>query len=143
MHVFAPSAAGVLAILSLTQFCPAPWPVVGAVAGGLGGGAIAGGISAGAGNRRRSLPAGVSQESVDQCTQEINSQAAPVNVYSTGAESARADNVPPACMNLAAVLLDEPAQAGGPVPVPVGSASLEYHGLSGQQKQELQEILFG
>lgn len=48
-------------------------------------------------------------------------------------------------MNLATVLLDKPAQAGGPVPVPVpvGSASLEYHGISAQDKQDLQAALSG
>lgn len=46
-------------------------------------------------------------------------------------------------MNLANVLLNDPAQAGGPVPVPIGSASLEYHGISAQDKQELQTALSG
>lgn len=46
-------------------------------------------------------------------------------------------------MNLAAVLLDNPAQAGGPVPIPMNSASLEYHGLSAQDKQDLQDALSG
>jgi hypothetical protein len=46
-------------------------------------------------------------------------------------------------MNLATVLLDKPAQAGGPVPVPMGSASLEYHGLSAQDKKDLQAALSG
>lgn len=55
--------------------------------------------------------------------------------------AARADDVPPACMNLAAVLLDNPAQAGGPVPTPMGSASLEYTGLTEQDKTDLQNAL--
>ena len=83
MHAFTTTTAGALAILSLVQFCPAPPAVIGAVAGGLGGGAISGGIVAGS-KDRRDLPAGVSQESLDQCIQQINSQGGPVNVYSTG-----------------------------------------------------------
>lgn len=84
MHVFTTTAAGSLAILSLVQFSPAPPAVIGAVAGGLGGGAISGGIAAGTKNHRRALPPGVSEESLGQCTQQINSQGGPVNVYSTG-----------------------------------------------------------
>ncbi|OQE44815.1 hypothetical protein PENCOP_c002G06859 [Penicillium coprophilum] len=143
MHAFTTTAAGALAILSLVQFCPAPPAVIAAVAGGLGGGAISGGIAAGTKDHKRGLPAGVSQESLDVCIQQINDQGTAVNVYSTGDDSARADNVPPACMNLATVLLDKPAQAGGPVPVPMGSASLEYHGLTAQDKQDLQAALSG
>ncbi|BCS17658.1 uncharacterized protein APUU_10486A [Aspergillus puulaauensis] len=143
MHFFTTTAVSALAALSLVQFCPAPPAVIGAIAGGLGGGAISGGIAAGTKNSRRDLPAGVSQESIDQCTQQINDQGSPVNVYSTGDSSARADDVPPACMNLAAVLLDNPAQAGGPVPTPMGSASLEYTGLSEDDKTQLQNALSG
>lgn len=84
MHFFTTTAVSALAALSLVQFCPAPPAVIGAVAGGLGGGAISGGIAAGTKNSRRDLPAGVSQESIDQCTQQINDQGTPVNVYSTG-----------------------------------------------------------
>lgn len=46
-------------------------------------------------------------------------------------------------MDLATVLLSNPAQAGGPVPVPMGSASLEYHGLTDQDKHDLQAALSG
>lgn len=84
MHAFTTTTAGTLAILSLVQFCPAPPAAIAAVVGGLGGGAISGGIVAGSQKHRRSLPPGVSQESLDQCVQQINSQGAPVNVYSTG-----------------------------------------------------------
>lgn len=84
MHFFTTTAVSALAALSLVQFCPAPPAVIGAVAGGLGGGAISGGIAAGTQNSRRDLPSGVSQESIDQCTQQINDQGTPVNVYSTG-----------------------------------------------------------
>ncbi|KAJ5645176.1 hypothetical protein N7507_011187 [Penicillium longicatenatum] len=89
----------------------------------------------------RSLPAGVSQESLDLCTKQINEQSQPVHVYSESATSARADNVPAACMDLATVILDNPTQDGGPVPTPMGSASLEYTGLSSQDKTDLQNAL--
>lgn len=83
MHAFTATTAGALAILSLVQFCPAPPAIVAGVAGGLGGGAISGGIVAGS-KDKRALPAGVSQESMDLCIQQINDQGAAVNVYSTG-----------------------------------------------------------
>lgn len=46
-------------------------------------------------------------------------------------------------MNLATVLLSDPAQAGGPVPTPLGSSSLEYTGMNSDQLQELQDALSG
>lgn len=51
------------------------------------------------------------------------------------------DNVPAACMNLATVLLDDPAQSGGPVPIVMGSSSLQYNGMSSDQIQELKDAL--
>lgn len=44
-------------------------------------------------------------------------------------------------MNLATVLTGNPAQAGGPVPVPMGSDSLQYNGLSGEDRQNLANAL--
>ena len=84
MHVFTMTATGSLAILSLVQFSPVPTSVIGAIVGGLDGGAISGGIVAGTKNHHHALPPGVSKESLDQCTQQINFQGGPVNVYSTG-----------------------------------------------------------
>jgi hypothetical protein len=55
--------------------------------------------------------------------------------------AARADNVPAACMDLATVILSDPAQAGGPVPTPMGSSSLQYNGLSSKDKTDLQNAL--
>lgn len=48
----------------------------------------------------------------------------------TNATDVRVDGVPPACMNLATVLTGQPTQEGEPVPVPMGSASLEYQDLT-------------
>ncbi|KAI9923916.1 hypothetical protein ASPWEDRAFT_170451 [Aspergillus wentii DTO 134E9] len=148
MHTFKTAGMATLAAISLVQFCPAPPAIIATVAGGVLGGGISGGIGVAASKSSRDmfsrgLPAGVSQESVDQCTQQINAQKDPVHVYDTGDDSARADNVPAACMNLATVLLKEPAQAGGPVPTTMGSSSLEYHGLSAQDKKDLQQALSG
>lgn len=44
-------------------------------------------------------------------------------------------------MNLATVLTGNPAQAGGPVPVPMSSNSLQYNGLSGQDRRNLADAL--
>lgn len=92
---------GSAGILAFTQVCPA---AVADVLIGILGGVVAGGVSGGIGaaesSKRdyspvhardlrplflnaRGLPAGVSQESMDQCTQQINAQSNPVNVYST------------------------------------------------------------
>ncbi|KAJ5220671.1 uncharacterized protein N7469_009558 [Penicillium citrinum] len=154
MHFAKAIGMGSVALVSFMQVCPAPWEAIAPLVGGVISGSIAGGMSK---SRRdftnfpsdlgdltkRDLPAGVSQESFDQCKQQINDQGPgnPVNVYSTGADSARADNVPAACMDLATVFLSNPSQDGGPVPTPMGSASLEYTGLSAQDKTDLQNAL--
>jgi hypothetical protein len=44
-------------------------------------------------------------------------------------------------MDLATVILSDPAQEGGPVPTPMGSASLQYNGLSAKDKTDLQNAL--
>lgn len=80
------------AAIGLVQMCPAPPAVVAAVAGGAVSGAIAGGAAictkyCPGGNKRevrvnsakfflaaRDLPPGVSQESIDQCTGQLNDQ---------------------------------------------------------------------
>lgn len=53
----------------------------------------------------------------------------------------RVDNVPPACMDLATVLTGEPAQAGGPIPIPMGSSSLEYENMSVKDLEALSSAL--
>lgn len=49
----------------------------------------------------------------------------------------RVDGVPPACMNLATVIAGQPSQEGGPVPIPMGSDSLQYNDLSQDNLREL------
>ena len=44
-------------------------------------------------------------------------------------------------MNLATVLTGDPAQAGGPVPIPMSSSSLEYQGLTVEDRQNLSAAL--
>lgn len=44
-------------------------------------------------------------------------------------------------MNLATVLTGNPAQAGGPVPVPMGSSSLQYTEMTGQDRRNLADAL--
>lgn len=44
-------------------------------------------------------------------------------------------------MTLVTVLTDEPAQAGGPVPIVLGTSSVEYQGMSKQELADLQNTL--
>lgn len=55
--------------------------------------------------------------------------------------AAQVDNVPPACMNLATVFLDQPAQAGGSLPTPLSSSSLGYTDLTADELQQLRDAL--
>lgn len=79
----------IAAAAGLLQMCPAPQAVVAAIAGGVAAGVIGGGASictkycpdakvrramAFTQLVRRQLPPGVSQESIDQCTQQLNDQ---------------------------------------------------------------------
>ncbi len=164
--------------VGLFQMCPAPPAVIAAVAGGVAAGAVGGGATLCAKwcpdprNKRsvdysmltaRDLPPGVSQESLDQCTQQINEQkdkGISVEITSNSEDSKcipqempfqdisliqliaiDVANVPPACMNLATVLTGNPAQAGGPVPIPMGSDKLQYTGIKGEDRQNLAKAL--
>lgn len=170
MHFSKTAGLGAVTLMSLVQFTPAPLPVIASLVGGVVSGGIAGGIGAGINSKlarglvdTQDLPEGVSQAHVDHCAQQINAQATPVQVYSTGADckfswpasegdcvhanhplsAARADNVPQVCMDIAVIALSQSAEAGGPVAIPRGSSSLEYHGLSEQSKQDIQKALNG
>lgn len=83
--------ASTIAIIGLLQMCPAPPAVVAAVWGGVAAGTIGAGgalctkYCPDAKKRealsptllaltKRQIPAGVSQESIDQCTQQLNDQ---------------------------------------------------------------------
>ena len=87
MVSFKTAAISVAATAGLLQMAPAPQAIVAAIVGGVVGGAIpAGAIMCSRycpGPKRhmmrimsRDLPPGVSQESVDQCTGQINDQTA-------------------------------------------------------------------
>lgn len=78
---------GLASVVGMIQMAPAPPAVVAAVVGGVAGGAVGGAatlcsrycpgpkVRQYAGRIvQRGLPAGVSQESVDECTQQINDQ---------------------------------------------------------------------
>lgn len=79
------------AVAGLIQMAPAPQAVVAAIVGGVAGGVVSGGatmclkycpdaklrfVRRISGLEARDLPPGVSQESIDQCTQQINDQGA-------------------------------------------------------------------
>jgi len=80
------TGASAVAAIALMQLCPAPQEIILPIIGAVVSGGIGGGISAGIGNARmtkRDLPAGISQESIDQCVDQVNGQDSPVQVYDT------------------------------------------------------------
>lgn len=50
-------------------------------------------------------------------------------------------SVPPECMVLATVLSGNAAQEGGPIPIPMGVDSLQYTGVSAEDRRKLSEAL--
>ena len=50
-------------------------------------------------------------------------------------------NVPPACMTLATVITDKPAQEGGAFPIPMGTDSLKYTNVSAADREALAKAL--
>ncbi|RJE26420.1 hypothetical protein PHISCL_01221 [Aspergillus sclerotialis] len=153
MRAPALAALSAISLFSAVQYCPAPFffvigPAVGmeaaaaaTVDGSLISGAVAGGIGRAGKDKRAAtdLPPGVSQQSVDQCNDQLN--GAQVTLSGPTPDSVRIDGVPPACMNLATVAAGQPTQEGGPVPVPMGSASLEYQGLTQDELFKLGQFL--
>ncbi|KAL6856830.1 hypothetical protein J3F83DRAFT_769550 [Trichoderma novae-zelandiae] len=75
-----------------------------------------------------------------QCHNQLMSQDTRVigSVLSDG--TVQFDNIPPACMNLNAVLIGV-CGGSGPRPEPCGSACMKYRGLSHQQLDELSASL--
>ncbi|KAJ5326538.1 uncharacterized protein N7506_009640 [Penicillium brevicompactum] len=159
MHFSAIAAASALAVLSQVQYAPAPFVAgLGAALGmeaaaitaadgtlaTLGGGAIAGGVGHISRRLSRSpfvskrvdLPPGVSQESFDQCQDQLKGDGVHVTI-----SGSTPDRCSPACMNLATVLTGNPTQEGGPVPTPMGSDSLDYSGVSEDDLRQLGQTL--
>lgn len=158
MHYITALTATTLTFTTLLQLCPAP-PLaaigIGAaeaasVVGGVGGGAVAGGIGYAASKQKAKKPprsaegqdalAGLNlpEEAADDCREELRS--ATVNVSPADNNGVRFDGVPPACMTLANVFLGQNT-LGQPVPIPMGSASLQYENLSPDELQTLQNAL--
>lgn len=76
MRTSASIAAAAIGLASLVQYCPAPplAAIIGVTTGELltAGTALTGSaIAAGASNAKRDIPAGVSQESIDQCVSSL------------------------------------------------------------------------
>ncbi|KAJ5341498.1 hypothetical protein N7541_010622 [Penicillium brevicompactum] len=164
MHFSAIAAASALAVLSQVQYAPAPFVAgLGAALGmeaaaitaadgtlaTLGGGAIAGGVGHISRRLSRSpfvskrvdLPPGVSQESFDQCQDQLKGDGVHVTISGSTPDTVHVEGVPPACMNLATVLTGNPTQEGGPVPTPMGSDSLDYSGVSEDDLRQLGQTL--
>ncbi|KAJ5180235.1 hypothetical protein N7492_003445 [Penicillium capsulatum] len=156
MKVFSLAAISTAAIFSMVQYCPAPFaialgPALGMTAAGataadgviasMAGGAIAGGIGKAPSRFRRmpiQLPDGIPQYNWDQCKDQLKG----AHVSLKGLEpKVRVDGVPPACMNLATVIAGQPSQDGGPVPIPMGSDSLQYNDLSDDNLRQLGQNL--
>ncbi|KAF2469719.1 uncharacterized protein BDR25DRAFT_161055, partial [Lindgomyces ingoldianus] len=135
-----------LAALSMIPSCPAP-PVVVAFVAELSADIIGGIIvevackdkDCGGNNKARSpmrfeprqitLPPGVSQHAVDECT---NSMAGvTITVTQKAANSFQLDAVPAPCMNLATLFTDQGH------PVPCGSACMAYDDLTDADSQKL------
>ena len=110
------------------------------VGAGLGSGAIAGGIGAGTRHSKErrqdddSLPPAAQQA----CQSQL--KGVTVEVSKQGDSNVRFDNVPPACMTLANVFLGQ-NRPGQPRPIPMGSAALQYNGLTEDQLNTLQQAL--
>ncbi|KAI1277660.1 hypothetical protein F5Y07DRAFT_82179 [Xylaria sp. FL0933] len=84
-------------------------------------------------------PCNVPKYNFDQCRDQV----ATVTVVSSlpAAGEAQFDNVPPACMDLAAVLTGTCPGGNGPSVYPCGSACLHYTGLTDDQLGELSSAL--
>ncbi|KAJ6121972.1 hypothetical protein N7512_004437 [Penicillium capsulatum] len=131
------------------------------------GGAIAGGIGKAPSRFRRmpiQLPDGIPQYNWDQCKDQLKGAHVSLKGLEpkgtqaqkdypeslnpafhayllTPASGVRVDGVPPACMNLATVIAGQPSQDGGPVPIPMGSDSLQYNDLSDDNLRQLGQNL--
>ncbi|CEJ90689.1 hypothetical protein VHEMI06454 [[Torrubiella] hemipterigena] len=128
---------GLASAVGMIQMAPAPVPVIAAIAG-------AAVRAAATYLAERDPHPGVSQESIDQCIQQINGQKNQGrSVEISGDDDMYTINVyvPAACMNLAIVLSGHPAQNGDPVPIPMGSDSLQYLGVSTEDRQNLADAL--
>ena len=143
-------SAATVVLTTLFQPCPAPpvLAVIGMTAGeaagvgaGLSSGAIAGGI--GQGTKPGNKPPKRQYDSLPPAAQaacKSQLQGVTVQVSKAGDNNVRFDDVPPACMTLANVFLGQnrPGQAR---PIPMGSASLQYNGLTQEELNTLQQAL--
>ncbi|KAI7532049.1 hypothetical protein KC331_g13778 [Hortaea werneckii] len=134
-------AACAMGLASLVQYCPAPplAAILGVTTGELltagttlAGSAITAGASAGS---KRDIPAGVSQESVDQCVSSLSGVQVNFVPQDNGL---LVQNMPAPCMNLAIVITGD-YNAGNPIPQ--GSSSILFRGLTQAQLQQIQDTL--
>ncbi|GAB1200189.1 hypothetical protein APSETT444_009556 [Aspergillus pseudonomiae] len=87
-------------------------------------------------NHGNDILASFPQPAGDLCNDQL--EGVIVEFIPTGPGGFRIDNVPPACMTLATLFLEGP---GSPSPIPLGSASLGFSGISDDGLQRLQAIL--
>ena len=148
MKTFTAISTVAIALTCLLQACPAPpvLAVVGLTAGeaAAAGGAVAGGAVAGGlgqiHHHKRQDPANpdIPLAALQACNTQLKTTTVHVSQIREG--DVRFDDVPPACMTLAGVFLGQ-NRPGQPQPIPMGSASLQYNGLSTAQLNELDQAL--
>ncbi|KAJ6780120.1 hypothetical protein PWT90_03833 [Aphanocladium album] len=158
------TAIGLAAAVGMMQMAPAPIAIPIEIGAAIAGGATAGAIGGAAtlcsrycpgpkavrgakfvNMMARDLPPGVSQHSIDECKDQIkdqfNKNHKSVEISDVDEKTINVANVPAACMNLATVLTGDPAQSGGPVPIPQGSDSLHYTNISADDRKQLAKAL--
>ncbi|OBT70314.1 hypothetical protein VE03_00048 [Pseudogymnoascus sp. 23342-1-I1] len=85
-------------------------------------------------------PCNIPKYNFDLCRDQVKSQTARVVSSIPVAGEARFDNIPPACMNLAAVLGGS-CTGTGARPTPCGSACMKYTSLTDEQMSYLSRAL--
>ncbi|OQE28473.1 hypothetical protein PENSTE_c003G01398 [Penicillium steckii] len=150
MKLIITSTAAITGLMGMANLCPAPQAlltgIVGAVIGGDFGAITGKVIESGTYKKRdgfvsrvkRDDPfADLPQPAGNECKGQL--KGVTVKFTPTGKGAYRIDNIPSACMTLSNVLIDDnPNKA---VPTPLGSASLEYTGLSEDELNQLQSTL--
>ncbi|KAK0390639.1 hypothetical protein NLU13_0143 [Sarocladium strictum] len=85
-------------------------------------------------------PPGVPQFEFDRCYNDLSQESVTVNVQGpVNNNGIQVDGLPATCMNLATVIDGD--AAGGPPPIPCGSACLLYDNLSAEDYESLR-VLF-
>ncbi|KAJ5975804.1 hypothetical protein N7481_009511 [Penicillium waksmanii] len=150
MKLIIASTAVVAGLMGMANLCPAPQalviPIASAVLAGDAGAITGKVIESGTYKKRdgfvsrvrRDDPfASLPQPAANECKSQL--KGVTVNFTPTGEGAYRIDNIPSACMTLSTVLIGK--NPSGAVPTPLGSASLEYTGITSDELNQLQSTL--